>query len=256
MLLAIDCGNTNVVFGVYDGDRKRKHWRLSTNAKRTADEYAVDLIHLKALEKLTPADIDGAIIASVVPAAVRNLKVLCQEHFGVTPLVIGEPGVELGITVKSQQAGADRLVNAVAGYRRYGGPLIIVDFGTATTFDVVGPDGSHEGAVLAPGINLSIEALYLAGDQLPRITIEPTETVIGTSTIPAMRAGIYWGYVDMIEGMIRRIRAETGWDMKVIATGGLASLFTEVCPSLEHVAPDLTLDGLAMIYQLNQAPVS
>ena len=169
MLLAIDCGNTNVVFGVYEDTTKRKHWRLSTDAKRTADEYAVALMHLKALEKLTPADIDGAIIASVVPSAVRNLKVLCRDHFDVEPLVIGEPGVELGLTVKSQQAGADRLVNAVAGYRLHGGPLIIVDFGTATTFDVIGPDGSHEGAVLAPGINLSVEALYLAGDQLPRI---------------------------------------------------------------------------------------
>lgn len=253
MLLAIDSGNTNVVFAVFEGDRQRGVWRTSSDAKRTADDYVVWLNQLMALGGLGPADIDGAIIASVVPPTVYTLKRLCSRHFGVEPLMIGEPEVDLGIAVKAQQVGADRLVNAVAGHAKYGGNLIIVDFGTATSFDVVGPDGSYEGGVLAPGVNLSVEALYQAGSQLPRIAVKRPETVIGKATVPAMQSGLYWGYAAMIDGVVERIKAEAGVPMTVIATGGLAPLFTEACVSVDKSDPDLTVRGLALIYNINRA---
>lgn len=252
MLLAIDMGNTNVVFGVFEGERLRGPWRISTDPRRTADEYGVWLSQLLALEGLSADDIDGAIIASVVPAAVRSLKTLCQRYLQVEPLRIGDPGVELGVEVRAQQVGADRMVNAVAGHARFGGALIIIDFGTATSFDIVAPDGGYEGGVLAPGVNLSVEALYMASAQLPRIAVERPERVVGKATVPAMQSGIYWGYVDMIEGVVRRIKEETGWPMTVIATGGLAPLFTEACPSIEHNEPYLTLQGLAMVHAANR----
>lgn len=253
MLLTIDSGNTNVCFAVFEGEQQRGLWRASSDARRTADEYAVWLTQLMALKGLAAPDIDGAIIASVVPPSVHALKSLCSCYFGVSPLMIGEPGVELGLQVKAQQVGADRLVNAVAGHAKYGSALIIVDFGTATSFDIIGPDGSYEGGVLAPGVNLSVEALYKAGSQLPRIAVKRPEQVIGKSTVPAMQSGVYWGYVDMIEGMVARIKAETGWDMTVIATGGLAPLFTEACGSIEHSDPDLTVRGLRLVHDANRA---
>ncbi len=253
MLLAIDSGNTNVCFAVFEGDELRGLWRVSSDARRTADEYAVWLIHLMALKGLAAADIDGAIIASVVPPSVHALKSLCSTYFGVAPLMIGNPNVALGIEVNARQVGADRLVNTVAGHAKYGGALIIVDFGTATSFDVVGPDGSYEGGVLAPGVNLSVEALYQAGAQLPRIAVTRPDQVIGKATVPAMQSGVYWGYVDMIEGMVARIKMETGWDMTVIATGGLAPLFTEACGSIQHSDSDLTVRGLRLIYDANRA---
>lgn len=256
MLLAIDIGNTNVVLGVFEGDKIRARWRATTDPKRTPDEYGVWLTQLMSLEGLKPQEIDGAIIASVVPAAVYGLKTLCQRYFSVEPLVIGTPEVSLGIAVRAEQAGADRLVNAVAGHRLYGGPLIVVDFGTATSFDVVAEDGGLEGCVLAPGINLSVEALYMASAQLPRIAVERPKTVIGKSTVPAMQSGIFWGYVDMVEGMIGRIKAETGWDMTVVATGGLSPLFTEACPSIQTSDADLTLKGLSLIFDANRTGTS
>jgi type III pantothenate kinase len=253
MLLAIDSGNTNVVFAVFDGEALRADWRASSDAKRTADEYAVWLTQLMALEGLSPKDIDGAIIASVVPPAVYSLKALCGRYFGVEPMMIGDPEIELGIAIKARQVGADRLVNAVAGHARYDGALIIIDFGTATSFDIVGPDGSYEGGVLAPGVNLSVEALYRAGAQLPRIAVVRPKQVIGRATVPAMQSGLYWGYVSMIEGVVARIKAETGWPMTVIATGGLAPLFAAACESIEHSDPELTVRGLAQIHRANRA---
>ncbi len=253
MLLAIDSGNTNVVFAVFDGEQPRGRWRASSDAGRTADEYAVWLTQLMALDGLSSDDIDGAIIASVVPPSVYALKTLCTQYFGVKPLMIGDPDVELGIEVKAQQVGADRLVNAVAGYKAYGGALIVIDFGTATSFDVIAPDGSYEGGVIAPGVNLSVEALYKASAQLPRIAVVRPEAVVGKSTVPAMQSGLYWGYVAMIDGMVARIKAETGWPMTAIATGGLAPLFAEACESIDHSDPHLTANGLALIYRTNQA---
>ncbi len=255
MLLAIDSGNTNVCFAVFEGDQLRGLWRASSDAQRTTDEYAVWLTQLMALKSLDVADIDGAIIASVVPPSVHALKSLCSTYFGVVPLMIGDPNVTLGIDVNARQVGADRLVNAVAGHAKYGGALIIVDFGTATSFDVIGPNGSYEGGVLAPGVNLSIEALYQAGSQLPRIAVKRPDQVIGKATVPAMQSGVYWGYVDMIEGMVARIKAETDWDMMVIATGGLAPLFTEACGSIQHSDPDLTVRGLRMIHDANRVKI-
>jgi type III pantothenate kinase len=253
MLLAIDSGNTNVVFAVYDGEQPRGRWRASSDAGRTADEYAVWLTQLMALDGLSASDIDGAIIASVVPPTVYTLKTLCSQYFGVKPLLVGDPDVDLGIEIKAEQVGADRLVNAVAGHAAYGGALIIIDFGTATSFDIIAPDGSYEGGVIAPGVNLSVEALYKASAQLPRIAVVRPEKVIGKATVPAMQSGLYWGYVAMIDGVVARIKAETGWPMTVIATGGLAPLFAEACESIDYSDPDLTANGLALIYRTNQA---
>ena len=257
MLLAIDSGNTNIVFAVYDrADTLRGSWRASTEAKRTADEYAVWLTQLMALEGLTPADIGGAIIANVVPATMYALETLCARYFDVTPLVIGAPGVDLGIEVRVErpdQVGEDRVVNAVAAHARYGGPLIVIDFGTATTFDVIGEDGAYEGGVIAPGINLSLEALDRAAAKLPRIAIkEPPQRVIGQATVPAMESGAYWGYVGLIEGLVTRIKAEDGRALKVVATGGLAPLFARATDCIEEVDLDLTLRGLLAVYRANR----
>ena len=256
MLLAIDAGNTNTVFAVFDGAEKVAQWRAVTDAKRTPDEYAVWLTQLMTLGGLTPKAIDGAVIASVVPAAMHGLTTLCRRYFEVEPLVIGDPAVELGLEIRIErpdQVGADRLVNAVAAYEKYGGDLIVVDFGTATTFDIVGADGGYEGSIIAPGVNLSLEALYNAAAKLPRISIERPATVIAGATVPAMQSGVYWGYVGLIEGLIKRIRAEHGRPLRVIATGGLAPLFAEVVEGIEASDGDLTVAGLALIHARNRA---
>ncbi len=257
MLLAIDSGNTNVVFAVYDrADKMRGSWRASSEVRRTADEYAVWLTQLLALDGLRPGDIDGAIIANVVPAASHALKTLCEQYFKTTPLMIGEAGVELGLAVRidrPDQVGEDRLVNAVAAFASHGGPLIVIDFGTATTFDVIGEDGGYEGSVIAPGINLSLEALDRAAAKLPRIAIDqPPPRVIGQATVPAMESGAYWGYVGLIEGLVSRIKAEDGRAMKVVATGGLAPLFAEATACIDEIDQDLTLRGLLAVYRANE----
>ncbi|MCG8356811.1 MAG: type III pantothenate kinase [Kiloniellales bacterium] len=257
MLLTIDSGNTNIVFAVFDGEEKRVQWRASTDAKRTADEYAVWLTQLMALERLSPADIDGAIIASVVPAVMYSLTTLCRRYFETEPMVVGDPGVDLGIEIRirhPEQVGADRLVNALAAHSRFGGPLIMIDFGTATTFDVVAKDGAYEGGVIAPGVNESLVALSNAAAKLPRIAIEkPPQQVIGQGTVSAMQSGAFWGYVGLVEGLIERIRAEYGEALPVIATGGLAALFVQATTKIDHVDPDINLRGLAQIYAANKA---
>ena len=254
MLLAIDCGNTNTVFAVYDGPAQRGAWRLATNAQRTADEYAVWLGQFMALAGLAPSAIDAAVIATVVPAAKFALKTVCRKHFRAEPLIVGEPGVALGIAVavdRPEQVGADRVVNAVAAQVHYPGDAIVIDFGTATTFDVVGADGSYLGGAIAPGVNLSVDALYRASAQLPRVAVERPASVIGKATVPAMQSGVFWGYVALIEGMVARIRAEHGRPMRVIATGGLAPLFAGATSAIEIVDPDLTLRGLVEIHRRN-----
>lgn len=256
MLLAIDCGNTNTVFAVYDGTTKRGSWRLSTDPARTSDEYAVWLTQLMTLAGLGVDDIDGAVLATVVPDAQFGLVGLVTDYFKVTPLVVGEPGAKLGFKIimdRPEQVGADRLVNAIGGYQAHGGNLIIVDFGTATSFDIIDGDGNFCGSVLAPGVNLSVEALYMAAAQLPRIKVARPAKVIGKATVPAMQAGIYWGYVDMIGGLIERIIAEQATEMKVVATGGLAALFAEDIAALSEVEPDLTLNGLVELYRRNRS---
>ena len=254
MFLAIDSGNTNTVFAVFEGDELRGEWRAATNAKRTADEYAVWLTQLMAIEDVKRQEVSGAIIASVVPAALFALVELCRRYFDSEPLVVGEDGVDVGLDVlvdRPDQVGADRLVGALAAHERYPGPLILIDFGTATTFDVIAGDGSYRGGVIAPGVNLSVEALYQAAAKLPRVGIKRPAMVIGKATVPAMESGVYWGYVALIEGLVERIAREFGAKLTVVATGGLAPLFAEATDSVDHLDTDLTLRGLAMVYRRN-----
>ncbi len=254
MLLAIDCGNTNTVFAVYDGDDQRGVWRISTEAQRTSDEYAVWLTQLMSLASLSVSVVTEAIITTVVPGTRRHLSALVNGHFGVEPLVVRDANVDLGIKIKverPEQVGADRLVSAVGAHTRYPGDLIVIDFGTGTTFDIVDSQGSFCGGIIAPGINLSVEALYMTGALLPRVNIEKPDKVIGGATVPAMQSGIFWGYVSMIEGMVPRIVAEYGKPMKVIATGGLAQLFADVTDVIEAIEPNLTLLGLVEINRRN-----
>jgi type III pantothenate kinase len=255
MLLAIDAGNTNIVFGIYDGDALRCHWRAATSPARTADEYAALLAQWMTAEGLQATLLSGAIIASVVPRALSDLRHLV-ERLGHTPLVVGDPQVRLDIEVRIDrpaEVGADRLVNAVAAHSAYGGPLIVLDFGTATTFDVVDGDGNYCGGVIAPGIKLSLEALHTATAKLPRIGIEKPEHVVGRGTVGAMRSGIYWGYVGLIEGIVARIQAEEGGERPVVATGGLAPLFAGGTDLITHVEPELTLRGLREIWERNRS---
>lgn len=254
MLLAIDAGNTNIVFAVWDGEKIRCEWRAVTKTSRTADEYAVLLKPLFELNSLSFADFDGAIIATVVPAALFDLRQLCKRYLNVDPLVIGDPQVNLGLkvlTYRPESVGADRLVNSVAAHAAYPGALIVVDFGTATTFDIVSAEGDYEGGVISPGINLSAEALHKAAAMLPRVAIARTQSVIGKDTVPAMQSGIYWGYIGLIEGIVARIKTEYGQPMTVIATGGLGRVFYGQTPAIDHYDPDLTIRGLVQIYARN-----
>jgi type III pantothenate kinase len=255
MLLAIDSGNTNVVFAVYDGDRLRASWRAATNPKRTADEYAVWLTQLMALSSLARDDIDATIIGNVVPEASFNLVGLCRRYFASEPVIVGRPNCRLGIGIDvdmpAQNVGADRIANAVAAQDRYPVPLMVVDFGTSTNFDIVDSNGNYCGGVLAPGPNLAVLALEMAAAQLPRVSIERPPMVVGRSTVPAMQSGVFWGYVGLVEGLVRRIREERGEAMGVIATGGLAALFATAIDVIDKVDPDLTLWGLRLIHQRN-----
>jgi type III pantothenate kinase len=261
MLLVIDAGNTNVVFAVHDGNARdadgwRGTWRIRTDAQRTSDEYAVWLLALLQHANLRKDDIGAAVIGTVVPAALYHLRRLCRDWFAVEPLVARAP-LDWGFDIRVDspaEVGADRLANALAGHQRFGGPLIVVDFGTATTFDVIGADGAYLGGVICPGINLSLGALHQAAARLPRIGIGRPQSVIGRSTVPAMQSGIYWGYVGMIEGLIARIRAEYGGPMKVVGTGGLAPLLAEGTLVIDQIDPDLTLEGLRLLAERNPAP--
>lgn len=255
MLLTIDVGNTNVVFAIYDEDRQVGAWRCATDPKRTGDEYAVWLTHLMALRSLKLGDVRDAIIGSVVPQATFNLKRLCKDHFGCEPMQVGAPGVRLGIEAlvdRPEEVGADRLVNAVGAAAVYSPPLIVIDFGTATTFDVVDGAGNYCGGVIAPGINLSLEALHMAAAKLPRIDIVQPAQVVGKSTVSCMQSGVFWGYIGLIEGLVARIRAECGQDMTVVGTGGLAVLFAKATQVIQHIDGELTLRGLRLIHQRNQ----
>lgn len=258
MLLAIDAGNTNIVFAVFDGDRAMGEWRIATDARRTSDEYAVWLKTLMAMKKIAPDAVRAAIVSSVVPAATFNLVALCRDHFGIDPMRVGAPEVDLGIEVRianPAEAGADRLLNALAAVERYGAPLMVLDFGTGTTFDVVDADGAFCGGVIAPGPNLALDALHRVAAQLPKVEIRRPPQVIGRGTVEAMQSGMYWGYTGMIEGLIRRIAAElspTGDPrVAVIATGGLAPVFDRATPLIDHVDPDLTMRGLLMVHKRN-----
>lgn len=255
MLLTIDAGNTNTVFAVFDRDEIIGQWRVSTDAHRTADEYAVWLLSLMTLSRIDPEQVTGAIIASVVPHALFELKTFCRRYFNAEALVVGAKGVETGIRARVDRpadVGADRLVNALAAWNMHRVPLIVVDFGTATTFDVVNGEGDYIGGVIAPGVNLSLETLHRAAAKLPNIAIAEPPRVIGTDTVPAMQSGIYYGYAGLIEGIVSRIREEYGTGMKVIATGGLAPLYARATQVIEEIEPELTLYGLNAMYKLNQ----
>jgi type III pantothenate kinase len=259
MLLAIDAGNTNIVFAVHDGQAVRAEWRAVTETARTADEYAVMLMPLLQLQGIDMAEIDSAIIATVVPAALYNLKLLCRRYFKCEPMVVGDPNIDLGLNVLTDRpgaVGADRLVNAVAAHAAHKGALIVVDFGTATTFDIISAGGDYEGGVIAPGANLSAEALHRAAAMLPRVAVERTQAVIGKDTEPAMRSGLFWGYLGLIEGLVTRIKAEFGAPMTVIATGGLAGIFYKQTPAIDVLDQDLTIRGLVLIHTRNTPKAS
>ena len=255
MLLAIDCGNTNTVFAICDGEEIRGEWRITTDGRRTADEYAVWLTQLLALHDLKREDVGGAIIATVVPDALFNLQSLCRRYFKTDPLIVGDAGVKLGVAVRldrPDEVGADRLVNAVSAHALYPGDLILIDFGTATTFDVIDDTGAYMGGVIAPGINLSLDALHRAAAKLPRIGIKRPPSVIGKATVPAMQSGVYWGYISLIEGLVARITGEIGRKPVVIATGGLAPLFADATTVIDHLDPHLTVRGLMAVWRLNK----
>ncbi len=253
MLLAIDCGNTNTVFSIWDGTQFLTTWRIATDHKRTADEYFVWLQSLMTLRKVDVA-ITEVIISSTVPRVVFNLRVLCNRYFDCRPLVVGRPDCKLPVAPRVDQGvtvGPDRLVNTVGAWDRHGGDLIVVDFGTATTLDVVDVDGAYVGGVIAPGVNLSLEALHMAAAALPHVDITRPATVVGTNTVACMQSGVYWGYIGLVEGIVARIRAERGRPMKVIATGGLAPLFDQGTEVFDAVEDDLTMHGLVLIHRLN-----
>lgn len=252
MLLAVDVGNTNVVFALFSGREIKARWRIATDPRRTGDEYATWLVQLLALEGYQRSDVTRIIISTVVPRALHNLEVLADKYFGVTPLVAGEAPVDWGMDIdvdEPRSLGADRAVNAIAAHAKYAGDLILVDFGTATTFDAIDFNGAYKGGIIAPGINLSLDALVGNTAKLPRIAIESPRdsSVIGRNTEDQMLIGVFWGYVAMIEGLVARMRAEIGRPARVIATGGLAVLFQQHTDIFDAVDTDLTLDGLALM---------
>lgn len=256
MLLAIDSGNTNIVFGLYKGAKKINQWRLRNESQRTKDEYITFLNQWISFEGYSLDSIEAVIISSVVPETLFHLKRMVTHYFKKIPFVIGEPNVNLKMILKVDEPdnlGADRLVNAYGGYRRYGGPLLIVDFGTATTFEVINDKGHYLGGAIAPGVNLSLKALFEAAAKLPPIIFERTDHVIGTTTVNAMQAGVYWGYVGMIEALVKQTCQEYmdvhgSTDIKIVTTGGLSSLFFKDFSFKHSVNENLTLDSLVDIY--------
>ncbi len=254
MLLTIDCGNTNTVFSIWDGARFIATWRTSTEHQRTADQYYVWLSTLMEARKMD-VTITDVIVSSTVPRVVFNLRVLCNRYFDCRPLVVGKPECALPVGVRvdpGTQVGPDRLVNTVAGHDLYGGDLIIVDFGTATTFDVVDSDGAYVGGVISPGVNLSLEALHMAAAALPHVDVTKPDKVVGTNTVACMQSGVFWGYIGLVNGICDRIKAERDRPMKVIGTGGLAPLFATGEALFDDICDDLTMHGLRIIHDYNK----
>jgi type III pantothenate kinase len=254
MLLAIDAGNTNLVFALIDGLSIRTRWRIATDPRRTADEYAVWLHQLIELEGFARSDVTAVVISTVVPRALHNLQVLAAKYFRVEALIAGRSPLDWGIeldVVAPASVGADRVINAIAAHAAHPGDLIVVDFGTATTFDWIDGRGTYKGGIIAPGINLSLDALVSAAAKLPRIAIEAPDgnsSVIGRTTEDQMQSGIFWGYIAMIEGLVARMKQEIGSPLKVVSTGGLAVLFDSHTSVFDAIEPDLTLQGLALMY--------
>ncbi|WP_299699294.1 type III pantothenate kinase [uncultured Tateyamaria sp.] len=254
MLLTIDCGNTNTVFSIWDGREFLATWRASTEWQRTADQYYVWLSTLMEFQKLD-VDITDVIISSTVPRVVFNLRVLCDRYFNCRPYVVGKSDCLLPAPPRvdeGTQIGPDRLVNTAGAYDRCGGDLIVVDFGTATTFDVVASDGAYVGGVIAPGVNLSLEALHSAAAALPHVDITKPQAVVGTNTVACMQSGVFWGYVGLVREICARIKAERAREMRVISTGGLAPLFQQSEPLFDDFQDDLTMHGLTVIHRFNK----
>jgi len=257
MLLAVDAGNTNVVFALFEGREIKARWRIATDPRRTGDEYAVWLLQLMEIEGIERGAIKQMIVATVVPRARHNLDVLGQKYFGLTPLVAGEGKADWDFPIdvdEPRSLGADRGANSIAAHAKYPGDVIVIDFGTATTFDVVDFNGAYKGGIIAPGINLSLDALVNNTAKLPRIAIEAPrdKTVTGRNTEDQMLIGVFWGYVAMMEGLIARLKAEIGRPAKVVATGGLALLFDKHTDIFDAIEGDLTIQGLAMLFARSQ----
>ncbi|MGH1420581.1 MAG: type III pantothenate kinase [Hyphomonas sp.] len=255
MLLAIDVGNTNTVFGVHDGENWVNQWRSATDPRKTADDYASWLMRLADLDGVDLRKIEGCIISTVVPQAQFHFRNLARRYFNIEPMVVGDKSLESGVDIRirrPEQVGADRIISALGAHVKYSGNLIVIDSGTATTFDIVAEDGGFEGGIIAPGINLSMRALHDAAAQLPRIAIKRPDAVIGQDTISAMQSGIFWGYIDLIDGLVRRIKNEFGKPMKVVATGGVASLFEGASETIDYFDQDLVIRGLLEMYRLNR----
>ncbi len=254
MLLTIDCGNTNTVFSIWDGTDFVATWRTSTEWQRTADQYFVWLSTLMTVKKLD-LTISEVIISSTVPRVVFNLRVLCDRYFNCRPLVVGKPECLLPVQPRVDEGttvGPDRLVNSAGAFDRHGGNLIVVDFGTATTFDVVDDDGAYVGGIIAPGVNTSLEALHMAAAALPHVDVTKPQRVVGTNTVACMQSGIFWGYVGLVKEICARIKAERARDMRVIGTGGLASLFGASDVLFDTIEDDLTMHGLTVIHKYNK----
>lgn len=253
LIFVLDVGNTNTVLGVYDGDELKYHWRIETSRNKTEDEYGMTVKALLEHVGLTFSDIHGIIISSVVPPIMFSLERMCQKYFHLKPLIVG-PGIKTGLNIKYEnprEVGADRIVNAVAGIHLYGSPLIIVDFGTATTYCYINEEKQYMGGAIAPGINISTEALYSRAAKLPRIEIARPSSIVGKNTVTAMQAGILYGYVGQVEGIVSRMKAQSDVKPKVIATGGLATLIAKESDVIDIVDPFLTLKGLQLIYTKN-----
>jgi len=254
VLFVIDVGNTNIVLGIYRGDELIESWRISTKKERTADEYGILIREILNSSGIDAGEISDIISSSVVPPLESTIIEMSLRYFGVRPLIVG-PGLKSGISIlyeNPKEVGADRIVNAVAAVKRYGSPIIVVDFGTATTFDLINKKGQYEGGVIAPGIGISVEALFQRASKLPRVDLVKPKKIIAKNTVSSIQAGILYGYVGLVDGIVSRIKEEAGIESKVVATGGLASLIAGDSSTIDEVAENLTLEGLKIIYEMNR----